>query len=186
MKGRLESSFSDLAGKIEVVGIPSDLEGARHLAHSDRYEFQYWVCTLIGALPPAGANQKGADRGIDGIINFFDLTGKPQQIIVSVKSGHVQVKDVRELIQVVNKREAALGLFITLESPTGPLTTEAVSAGFFQAGGGVQYPKIQVLTVEQLLHGQKPQYPAQVGGVANVALKQAQEIEVEEQTAFAY
>ena len=186
MKGRLENSFQELNGKIEVVGIPTDIEGARHLAQLDRFEFHCWACTLIGALPPSGSSKRGADKGIDGIINFLDLNGKPQRIMVSVKSGKVQVRDIRELIQVVGRQKAALGLFITLEQPTGPMITEAVTAGFFHAGGEVQYPAIQILTVEQLLEGTRPLYPAQVGGIANVAIRQAQEIEVKEQTAFEY
>jgi hypothetical protein len=176
MKGRLEASFPELKGKIEVVGIPRDLGGAQHLAQQDRHEFQYWVCTLLGALPPSGSPKKGADKGVDGIVNFFDLTGQARRIIVSVKSGTVHVKDIRELIQVVDKQKAAIGVLATLEPPTGPMETEAVGAGFFEAGGGVLCPKIQILTVEELLAGKRPKYPTQVGGVANISIKQAQKV----------
>lgn len=174
MKGRLEDTFPRLRGKIEVVGIPTTMEGAKHLAKQDPYEFQHWVCTIIGAMPPSGQPRKGADAGQDGIINFLDLEGKAQKAIVSVKSGNVRVNQIRELIQVVDKQEAAIGIFITLKEPTKAMKKEAVAAGFYEVAGGVKYPKIQVLTVAEILGGTMPQYPTQVGGQKSIGIKRAQ------------
>ena len=51
-------------------------------------------------------------------------------------------------------REPAIGVFITLEEPTRPMQEEAVSAGFYHSpGSGQDYPRIQILTIEELLHG---------------------------------
>lgn len=56
----------------------------------------------------------------------------------------------------------ALGIFITLEPPTGPMQTEAVSAGFYHSPGwDKDYPKIQILTIEELLHGKTVDMPPQ-------------------------
>jgi len=56
----------------------------------------------------------------------------------------------------------ALGIFITLEPPTGPMQTEAVSAGFYHSPGwNKDYPKIQILTIEELLHGKTVDMPPQ-------------------------
>ena len=47
-------------------------------------------------------------------------------------------------------------MFIALEPPTSAMEKEAVSAGFFHSPRwGRDYPKIQILTVEELLHAQK-------------------------------
>jgi hypothetical protein len=48
----------------------------------------------------------------------------------------------------------AIGVFITLEEPTKPMRDEAVSAAFYHSPGwGQDYPRIQILTIEELLHG---------------------------------
>ena len=50
--------------------------------------------------------KKGADRGIDGRLIFYDENKagrKEKQIIFSVKGGGVQVKDVRDLRGVIER-----------------------------------------------------------------------------------
>ena len=42
--------------------------------------------------------------------------------------------------------------------PTGPVVKEAASAGRYKTDYG-DYPKIQILTVEQLFNGMKPDMP---------------------------
>ena len=53
--------------------------------------------------------RRGADQGIDGRLYFPDERrgGHTKQIILSVKSGHVSVTDVRELRAVVKRERAA-------------------------------------------------------------------------------
>ena len=57
--------------------------------------------------------------------------------------------------------DAAVGIFITLEQPTEPMLQEAIAAGFYEpeALPGNQFPKVQILTIEQLLDGAQPDYP---------------------------
>ena len=53
--------------------------------------------SLIGAVP-AGGRKKGADRGIDGFVNFRDAEKKPVFAIVSVKGGEkVSAPMIRDL-----------------------------------------------------------------------------------------
>jgi hypothetical protein len=138
MRKRLEDSFPGI--KYEVVGEPKDLEGARALARQDRYQFQWWALSLVNALPQGGERKKGADEGIDGVISFVDdRKGKASRVIVQVKSGHVGVRDIRELKAVIGDEN--LGLFITLEPPTPAMRQEAVEAGSYL-----------VLFVSDLLH----------------------------------
>ena len=60
-----------------------------------------------------------------------------------------------------NEREnAAIGVFITLEKSSSQMETEAADAGFYQTfAGAVKYPKIQILTIEELLHGAEIKMP---------------------------
>ena len=49
-------------------------------------------------------------------------------------------------------------MFLTLEPPTRPMEKEAASAGFYTLGNR-QYPRLQIITVEQALSGAKPAIP---------------------------
>jgi hypothetical protein len=62
------------------------------------------------------------------------------------------------LAHVVDREKAKIGVFITLAEPTKPMLTEAVKAGFFETPYG-KYAKIQLLTIEQLFAGKRPDIP---------------------------
>lgn len=153
---RMRDAFPNIA--FEVLGTPKDLGGARDLAERDKYQFQWWACSLVNAQPYQG-RKKGSDGGIDGLIFFQDDGTGAKKIVVSVKGGeHVTVTMVKDLIATVEREKAAIGLFVTLAEPTKPMLTEAVSAGFYASPKG-DVPKIQILTIEELLAGTaRPQY----------------------------
>jgi site-specific DNA-methyltransferase (adenine-specific) len=65
---------------------------------------------------------------------------------------------VRELAQVVNREKAKLGILICLAKPTGPMKKEAIAESFYKTEYG-EFPKLQILTVEQLFSGKKPDMP---------------------------
>ena len=157
IKNRLFDAFRIVP---EIVGEPKDLEGARQLALLDRYQFQWWALSLIGARPFNDERKKGADRGIDGII-YSPVKGseKVYKGIVQVKSGHVDVKHIRDLIGTMEREKADYGIYLTLEEPTGPMNKEAIEAGHFKDVFGQDVPKIQIFTIEDLLNGKKPIYP---------------------------
>jgi site-specific DNA-methyltransferase (adenine-specific) len=168
--------------EIRVVGEPEDLGGARQLANDDRYQFQWWALSLIRAKP-LGANKaggktgkKGADQGIDGIINFFDDGNTPKRVLVPVKSGKVSSRDIRDLVGTLDREKAQIGVFLTLEEPSGPMKKEAVSAGYYRSQGwGRDFPRMQILTVEQLLHGAQVEMPPQHGTFREAQRARAQE-----------
>ncbi len=150
----------------KVVGQPEDFAGAKELAEKDKYGFQWWVLPLIGAKAfgsEAGKKQgkKGADGGIDGMIVFTDdNSGKSKKVIVSVKGGHVNVAQIRDLGHVIDRENAAIGIFLTLEAPTRPMNEEAVAKGFYHSPGwNKDYARIQILTVEDILNGKQPDLP---------------------------
>jgi len=153
---RLNDAFPGI--KYEVHGTPKDLGGARALAAQDKYQFQWWAVSLVNAIPFAG-RKKGADSGIDGLVYFKPEGKTTEKAIVSVKGGdHVNVAMVRDLAHVVDREKAKIGVFITLAEPTGPMRTEAVKAGYYEALYG-KYPKIQILTIEDLFDGKQPNIP---------------------------
>lgn len=162
IKYRLKDAFN-LTEKqdYQVIGEPTSVGSAKQLALDNRYQFQWWALSLVHAKPVKEQKKKGKDQGIDGIINFIDSPDqKPKRIIVQVKSGKTGAKDIRDLKGTVERENAPIGIFITLEPPTKDMTKEAVSSGFYQsAHWGKTYPKIQILTIEQLLNNQKPDIP---------------------------
>jgi SAM-dependent methyltransferase len=156
---RMRDAFPEIT--FEVYGTPKDTEGAKKLAELDKYQFQWWACSLVNAQPWQG-KKKGADAGIDGVIYFQDDTGPPKKIVVSVKGGgNIGVPMVRDLAHVVAREKAEIGLFVTLTEPTKPMKTEATKEGFYTSPAtGAKFPKIQILTIERLLEGhEKPLYP---------------------------
>jgi site-specific DNA-methyltransferase (adenine-specific) len=153
---RLSDAFPGI--EYEVHGVPKDLDGARALAEADKYQFQWWAVSLVNAVP-FGGKKKGADTGIDGIIYFKPDAKTTEKAIVSVKGGaNVTVGMIRDLAHVVERERAKVGIFITLAEPTGPMRTEAVKAGFYETEFG-QFPKLQILTIEDLFGGKRPQLP---------------------------
>lgn len=151
---RLNDAFGESLKPYEVHGVPKDLAGAKALAEQDRFQFQFWAFSLVKAFPlEKSEKKKGADRGIDGVLRFFDDdSGKAKRIIVSVKSGKVQVKDVRDLVGTVTREGAAIGALITLENPTKPMLDEAIEADCYYSPMFDKVPKIQILTIEGLLN----------------------------------
>lgn len=175
IKHRLRSTFVDSIN-YKVIGEPVSLPDARTLAKQDPYQFQWWALGLVGARPVE--QKKGADRGIDGRIYFFPqarVKGKPEQIIFSVKAGNITVSHIRDLVGVINREKAAIGVFISLNKPTRPMRREAASAGFYESVEVVQniYPRIQLLTIEELLDGKHVEYPSYAQWRGNVTLKKA-------------
>ena len=161
IKNRLRTAFEDELSDYSVIGVPKDLSGARALARQNRYQFEWWALGLVDARP-AQEKKKGADTGIDGIINFIDdPSGKAKRLIVQVKSGKVLVNQVRDLKGVLEREKAAIGAFISLAQPTGPMSKEADTAGLYEPAHlqGLTFPRLQILTIEELFAGKKLQYP---------------------------
>ena len=184
-KNRLKDMF-DLKPCVDynIIGEPEDVGSAQQLAQENRYQFQFWALSLVQARPSGspsplrrgerGEVKKGADRGIDGVISFIDdATEKPKRILVQVKSGHVKSGDIRDLRGTVEREQAAMGFFITLEPPTREMEKEAVTAGSYHAPLWKRdFPKLQILTITDLLNGIEPKMPS-----TRVTFKQAQRAE---------
>ena len=156
IKWRLAKLFPN--AQYTVLGEPKDLPGAKELADYDKYQFQWWAVSLVGGQP-YGDKKKGADTGIDGYLYFMDERNKVKKAIVQVKAGTVSVSQIRDLIGVVQREQAEVGVFLCLEPPTKPMQIEANSQGFYHSPLGKDFPKIQILTLEQLLSGKKPDIP---------------------------
>lgn len=130
---------------------------------------QGWALSLVkarplGAMGAEKVGRKGSDRGIDGTITFIDdNSGKAKRVLVQVKSGHVKSGDLRDLKGTLEREKADIWVFITLEPSTSEMEKEAVTAGFYHSPHwGSDYPKLQILTIEELLDGREVKMPQTV------------------------
>jgi DNA modification methylase len=159
IKKRLSDAFGpEIKSTYDVIGEPTDYAGAAALAAEDKYQFQWWALGQVGARP--ADQKKGADRGIDGRLYFHDDdSGQSKQIIFSVKAGGVTVSQIRDLAGVLNREKAQIGIFLCFEEPTKPMIREAAEAGLYKSSDGTTYPRVQILTIQQILDGKQPKYP---------------------------
>lgn len=184
-KSRLKDMFGLEPKKdYQVIGEPEDLGGAQQLARDDKYQFQWWALSLIAARPQGGTEgskigKKGSDRGIDGVINFLDdRKGGVKRTLVQVKGGNVNSGMIRDLKGTVEREQAAVGIFITLEKSTREMDIEAASAGHYHSEiWDRDYPRIQILSVEQLLAGGEVKLPQTPSNAT--AFKKAEKTEKE-------
>ena len=168
IENRMKAMFPGI--HFEVVGKPKDLGSARNLAQRDRYQFQWWALSLVGAKPLGGTElggkgKKGSDKGIDGVINYIDSAKQElKRVLVQVKSGHVNAGTIRDLIGVLSNEHAEIGVLITLDQPSRDMITAASTAGFYQSQFWQKsYPRLQILTIEQILAGAMVQMPPETG-----------------------
>lgn len=152
IKNRLSNTFGE-AVQYQTKGEPVSVYDAQELARQDPYQFQWWAVGLVSARPVE--QKKGADKGIDGKIFFHDDgSGKTKTIVLSVKAGNTTVSHIRDLVGVVTREQAQIGVLITMEKPTKPMIKEASEAGFYKSEGyNKKYAKIQIVSIEELLQG---------------------------------
>jgi hypothetical protein len=72
---------------------------------------------------------------------------------------------------VLDREKAEIGVMITLEEPSKPMLKEAASAGFYTspAYADRKFPRLQVLTIEEMLAGKSIEFPR----LREVTFKQA-------------
>jgi len=157
MKWRLKNMTPPASFK--VVGEPQDPTGAVELAEQDKYQFQWWAVHKIGGQP-YGDKKKGADTGIDGYLYYMDEKDKIKKAIISVKGGrNTTVSMIRDLGHVIDREKSDIGVFISLDKPTRPMLEEAAMKGFYHSPLGKDYPRIQILTIEEIFQGKTPDIP---------------------------
>lgn len=164
IQARLRRDFGLEPGRdYEVLGTPKDVESARFLFEKDPHQFQLWALGLIGAQPYGDPQKgkKGEDTGIDGFLYFRTPDGgRLEKVVVQVKGGkRLGPSVVRDLRGVMEREKAAFGVLIVLEAPTQGMREEAAKAGVY-SWGSQSYPRLQILTVEELLAGKRPEFPA--------------------------
>jgi hypothetical protein len=90
----------------------------------------------------------------------MDEKDKIKKAIISVKGGHnANFSMIRDLAHVIDREKSDIGVFISIDQPTRPMIEEAAMMGFYHSPLGTDYPRIQILTVAQIMGGKKPDIP---------------------------
>lgn len=145
----------------ELRGSPRDLAGADALFERDEFEFQTWAVTQLDAEPN---EKRSRDKGVDGVASFYIDRMTTGRVIVSVKGGrNVIPRDVRDLVGTVATQNAQMGVLVMRVEPSPGVRDAANHAGTYTWPlNGQVYPKIQIITIEQLLNGVRPVVPTQI------------------------
>ena len=148
-----------------VEGVPRTVEGAQDLWERDKYHFQKWAVEQTDGFV---TTKRSADGGIDGRVYFAVPHAQDlQSMVVEVKGGkNVSIRDLRALKGVLDYDTALIAGLIVME-PLG--TTKARNFARFMGDAGslevlgIEYPRMQILTVEEILDGKRFKTPTVQG-----------------------
>ncbi len=154
-----EYRLKPLGVTAHIEGIPADLASARRLAELNRFDFESWAIYLVPGLVPN--KKKTGDGGIDGrgmMLVEPDNT-KSRLVLAQVKSGHFSLSQLRDFIGVVGMEDAALGLFITLESVSTPSAQSDVARMGNVVVGAERYPRVGLWSIQDYFDRRRPHVP---------------------------
>ena len=161
-KRLLHTYGQSITSSYRVNGIPSDVSSAWALFEQSPFDFERWAVSLINAEP--NAKQVG-DKGVDGVARFpVDAKGRLGKVLVSVKGGKtVTPAFVRDLDGTINAQRAAMGVLIS-QVPASRGVLDAINHGgtYKHPANGQIFPRLQHVTIADLLAGRRPQMPSTV------------------------
>lgn len=156
---RLEHTYgASIKSAYDVSGIPRDTEGAQALFDHNPFDFERWAVSLVGAQP----NEKQVgDRGVDGVGRFILEGKKTGRVLVSVKGGKTITPSMaRDLGGTIRTQNAELGVLVTQAPATRGIIEEVDHSGSWtHPANGQKYPRMQTMTVADLLTGKRPDLP---------------------------
>lgn len=145
----------------EITGIPKSIEGATDLWERDKYQFQKWAVEMVDGFVTA---QKTRDGGVDGRIYFpTEDDDVLKAMKLEVKGGkRVSIESLRALAGIIDEEDYPIGGFITLKTLSH--LQKQNFEDFCRKKGtvdiyGVPYPRLQLLSVEEILAGDRFETP---------------------------
>ena len=171
-KVRLEDRLRLAEGADFVInGVPRTVEGALDMWKRDKYHFQKWAIEQVDGFV---TTRRSRDGGIDGRL-YFALHGFSalRSMVIEVKGGENVGVDVLYRLRGVMAREKAEMAGLIVMNPPGSSSQAENFANQMAAAGvldvlGVLYPRMQMLTVAEILDGKHFKTPS----VAASSIKQ--------------
>ena len=163
---RLQERLHLILGEDYILdGVPQNWEGAKEMWRQDPYQFQKWAVEQVEGFVTV---KRTGDEGIDGRI-YFDMPGEEilQSMALEVKGGaKVGIAELRSLISVLQYDNVQMAGLILLNKP-GERQIRNFKRNMAQAGhlrlGDDEYPRVQMLTVQEMLDGIKFDLPRPAG-----------------------
>lgn len=145
--------------RITVIGVPQNKEEAQILFDKNPFQFEAWAVSRIKGIHP---NQKQVgDKGIDG--QGWIGPKSQYKIYVSVKGGkNLTPQMLRDLFGTIKRDGAHAGVLLTLHTPTKGMKLEAMSYGYMESSLSLEYPKIQIFTIEDYFEGKLVKLPENI------------------------
>ena len=156
--------------KIPTQGIPHGLDSARKLASENPFNFESWAITRLQGFIP-NTKQVG-DRGIDGRAKLAHCPDQTEQensvhnrakksklALAQVKGGGFTLSALRDFIHVVNRDDAVVGVFITLDSVTSKEARKEVAKTGKVFVDGYEYPRVQMWSIQDYFNNKLPRLP---------------------------
>lgn len=152
-----------------VSGVPRDMDGAKHLWKTDKYQFQKWAVEQVDGFV---THRRSGDGGVDGRL-YFAMPQKSsheedplQSMIIEVKGGkNVGIDVIRDLRGTLERENSEMAGLIVLED-LGDRKVENFRREMAAAGDldvfGKKYPRMQMLTVREILDSRGFQTPGAV------------------------
>ena len=136
----------------QIEGYPTNMQEVRRLLkEGDKrkyHDFSNWAVTRLGLRPTKDVS----DGGLDGVGHV--TLWNPQQmketnarILAEVKTGKPTITQVRAFCRVMDKNNAEVGIFITLEPVTAKMRQEAQDMGSFEHNHQT-YPRLQFWQID--------------------------------------
>ena len=152
-----------------VSGVPRDMDGAKHLWEADKYQFQKWAVEQVDGFV---THRRSGDGGVDGRL-YFAMPQKStheedplRSMIIEVKGGkNVGIDVIRDLRGTLERENSEMAGLIVLED-LGDRKIENFRREMAAAGDldvfGKKYPRMQMLTVREILDSRGFQTPGAV------------------------
>ena len=155
-----EHRFKPLGIEAETYGIPRDLASARKLAADRPFDFEAWAVTRIPGMAPN--ERRRGDRGIDGRGNMLQtsIDTTSRLVLAQVKgSRNFQLGAFRDFLHVVERENAAFGVYITIDGvESGHARAEARAKGTISVGASA-FPRVQLWSIRDFFEGRWPNLP---------------------------
>jgi DNA modification methylase len=172
-----ETKIVKIPAQVALNGVPQDMESAVALANRQddrlRKEFEKWVILTYSNNRAIINEKKRADKGIDGTaLILHNIKQEIKEVIFSVKSGNLNLTQIRDLLGVITRENAAIGILLTLEEPSKNMLAECKQAGTYENElTGQKFDKLQIVTVKEVLEGKRLSLPMNLEVLKSAELK---------------
>lgn len=158
LKRRLDKEYTDIDSIFTIEGVcPTTSDECSELikkvenTHESRHirdDLSTWIITFIGGIPNG---KKSGDGGADGWTTRIHAFDK-KSYVMEGKTGHVSIYHLQKLREKYqNDSNLVGGIFLTLEPPSKSMIEYASSCEFNIDEYGNKYPKMQILTFDDIL-----------------------------------